>query len=55
MTERTAKSLNALLHGINLVDFHPSDQAGLEGVLLDYFTVNSSDSDLSDDEEMTIM
>ena len=59
MAKRTAQALNAVFHGINSNDFHPSDQAELQDVLLDYFadkntcTDCSSDSDLSECSEVS--
>ena len=50
-SKRTAQTLNAILHGINSSDYHPSDQAGLQEVLMDYFDDNKTCSDSTDDSE----
>ena len=66
MARKTAKSLNALLHGVSSDNFHPSDQGALQDVLTEYFTSpdpNSVDSDCvtsssdkdSDEEPVSII
>ena len=52
MARRTAKALNAFIHGVCLEDFDPADQNALQDVLLDYFTepVHRDSDDNSDIE-----